>query len=179
MSISDRIAILYNGTIQQIDTPRSIYQRPANVFVATFVGKANLLESELIFDGKDTTLRLPIGCEIKLNSVKNEYKKNQKVITVIRPADFIISTDSNTKIRAIIDDSMFLGSSTYYFAHFDTGHKVEFVKESEFGKSSLTESDTVYLSVKKKNINVFTEDGNINILKEGDADDKYKTEESV
>jgi ABC-type Fe3+/spermidine/putrescine transport system ATPase subunit len=45
--ISDRIAVISAGRIQQVGTPREIYTDPANLFVATFVGKVNLLDAEL------------------------------------------------------------------------------------------------------------------------------------
>ena len=46
MAISDRIAVMNKGVIQHIGTPKGIYQRPANTFVAAFTGRSNLLEGE-------------------------------------------------------------------------------------------------------------------------------------
>ncbi|MFI4941023.1 MAG: ABC transporter ATP-binding protein, partial [Burkholderiales bacterium] len=47
MSMSDRIAVFANGKIEQVDTPRMLYQRPATSFVADFVGGANVLRGDL------------------------------------------------------------------------------------------------------------------------------------
>ena len=47
MAVSDRIAVMNAGVIQHIGNPKSIYQRPANVFVATFIGRTNMLNGKL------------------------------------------------------------------------------------------------------------------------------------
>ena len=47
LAISDRIAVMDHGVIQQIDTPKRIYQRPSNLFVSTFIGLSNVLEGNL------------------------------------------------------------------------------------------------------------------------------------
>ena len=48
MAVSDRIAVMNHGDIQQIGTPKVLYQRPANLFVATFIGHTNVLDGKLI-----------------------------------------------------------------------------------------------------------------------------------
>ena len=47
MAISDRIAVMKDGVIQHVGTPRDIYQRPKNVFVATFIGRTNIVNASL------------------------------------------------------------------------------------------------------------------------------------
>src|SRR5699024_5128091 len=44
MAVSDKIAVMKDGVIQQIGTPQQVYQRPFNIFVATFIGRANILK---------------------------------------------------------------------------------------------------------------------------------------
>ncbi len=52
MAISDRIAVMNQGRIQHIGTPKDIYQRPANLFVATFIGKSNVLSGRTVRAGR-------------------------------------------------------------------------------------------------------------------------------
>ena len=52
LSISDRVALMNDGRIEQTGSPREIYLRPANSFVADFVGVNNLLEGEYLGDGR-------------------------------------------------------------------------------------------------------------------------------
>ncbi len=61
MTLGTRIAILKGGVLQQVASPHEVYHRPANVFVATFIGspQMNLLDAELSFDGETSVLRGP------------------------------------------------------------------------------------------------------------------------
>jgi ABC-type Fe3+/spermidine/putrescine transport system ATPase subunit len=64
MSMSDRIAILNHGRIDQVGPPGEVYERPANPFVGRFLGQANLIECTVIAQGGDIIrLRLPSGRE--------------------------------------------------------------------------------------------------------------------
>ena len=59
MAVSDRIAVINKGDIQQVGTPKDIYQRPANLFVATFIGRSNVLDGELRMEARAA---LPCRC---------------------------------------------------------------------------------------------------------------------
>jgi iron(III) transport system ATP-binding protein len=163
MAISDRIAVMKDGAIQHIGTPKDIYQRPANLFVSTFIGRTNLLEAQLVVSGEDAVLRFPKGFEVKLDNVKDEFRNSQKVIASIRPEEFVISTDPNEGMRTVVDSSVFLGLNTHYFVHLDSDQQVEIIQESKIDEIIPGKSE-IYLTVKPEKINVFTEDGSRNIL---------------
>ena len=58
MAVSDRIAVMNNGDIQHIGTPKDLYQRPANLFVATFIGRTNVIDGNLVVeDGNSSSVR--------------------------------------------------------------------------------------------------------------------------
>lgn len=171
MAVSDRIAVMSGGEIQHIGTPQSIYQRPANLFVATFIGRSNILDGELqIRDGK-SVLVFKNGYEVELSNVKEEQKKTQKVKVSVRPEEFLLSKDG-TGMKAVVKDSMFLGVNTHYELELTTGDVVEVIQESDIGVKENV-NDVVALTVNTKKINVFTEDGKENIL-EGVQDDNKK-----
>jgi putative spermidine/putrescine transport system ATP-binding protein len=66
MSMSDRIAILNHGRIEQIGSPGEVYERPANPFVGRFLGEANLIEGTVMAEaGEIARLRLPSGQELR------------------------------------------------------------------------------------------------------------------
>ena len=54
LAISDRIAVMYKGEIQQIDEPVKIYRKPKNLFVATFMGQTNILDVDI--DNQDVAI---------------------------------------------------------------------------------------------------------------------------
>jgi putative spermidine/putrescine transport system ATP-binding protein len=51
MTMSDRVAVFQSGCIQQIDDPRRLYERPVNLFVASFIGESNRLKAQVVEDG--------------------------------------------------------------------------------------------------------------------------------
>ena len=163
MAISDRIAVMKDGVIQHIGKPKDIYQRPANLFVSTFIGRTNLLEAELVSEGLDSAVRFPGSFQVALNNVNERFRRNQKVIVSIRPEEFVISTLPNEGMKAIVDSSVFLGLNTHYFVHLESGQQVEIIQESKIDEI-IPEKSEIYLTVKPEKINVFTEDGSGNIL---------------
>ena len=56
MVISDRVAVMESGNVVQIDTPDAIYEKPANRFVADFIGTMNFVPGEVVEIGEDTVL---------------------------------------------------------------------------------------------------------------------------
>jgi iron(III) transport system ATP-binding protein len=163
MAVSDRIAIMKDGYIQHIGKPQDIYQRPANLFVASFIGRTNLLDAELVVEDGKSYLVFVNGYKIEMNHVKEDYKKSSKVKVSVRPEEFVILEDSNTGIKAVIEDSIFLGLNTHYQVKFENGVHAEIVQESRI--DSITPPGTeIYLTVKSEKINVFTTDGEHNCL---------------
>jgi iron(III) transport system ATP-binding protein len=176
MAISDRIAVMKDGVIQHIGRPKDIYQRPANLFVSTFIGKTNLLEARLAVEGGGASLRFPEGLDLALDGVKEGFRKDQKVIVSIRPEEFAISADPGEGLRTIVDSSVFLGLNTHYFVHLDSGQQIEIVQESKIDEI-IPERSEVYLKVKPEKINVFTEDGSRNVLGAVSDDDEKSRED--
>ena len=110
LSMSDRIVVLRNGKIEQIDTPNDIYDKPNSLYVAEFIGDANTLSSKVI-DIDDKYVYL----ENDMVANKNrDYKINEIVDIVIRPENIKISStlkkvnSFSSKVRELIYD----GSST-------------------------------------------------------------------
>ena len=164
MAVSDRIAVMNAGVIQHLGTPKSIYQRPANLFVATFIGRSNILPGELTVQDGKCTLQLPGGYQVAMEHVQQRYAKPQSVRVSIRPEELLVQPDdSHGGMKATIQDSVFLGLNTHYFLRLETGEEVEAVQESTI-ESILTKGSTVWLTVKKEKINVFKEDGSCNLL---------------
>ena len=162
MAVSDRIAVMNLGVIQQIGTPKALYQRPANLFVASFIGRTNILTGELHMTGNIPEAVFEGGYSVPMVNVQPLFQKDQKVQISVRPEEFVISP-AGEGIRARIDDSVFLGLNTHYFVTTASGVKAEIVQESQID-SILPKGMEVSLAVKKEKINVLTEDGSANIL---------------
>ena len=109
LSMSDRIAVVRNGKIEQIDTPSMIYDNPSTLYVASFIGDANIMDAKV----KKVT-----GDKVYLNNgivgYNKDYKVNDKVKVVIRPENIKLSKtlkDENSA-KGIIDELIYDGSST-------------------------------------------------------------------
>lgn len=179
MAVSDRIAVMNKGVIQHIGTPKNIYQRPSNIFVATFIGRSNVLEGELVIREGVPILKLE-NYEVPMPNVLKEYRTPQSIQISVRPEEFSMSRDKNQGIKAIVDDSVFLGLNTHYFMHLDNGQKVESIQESTID-SIIPPGTEIALSINTEKVNLFTADGFANILEgvSNDADGSANSLEGV
>ena len=163
MAVSDRIAVMNAGVIQHIGTPKSIYQRPANLFVATFIGRSNVIKGKLVVENGKTYLETLSGYRAEIHTVRPEQKKNQDITMSVRPEEFLLDRDSTEGISAIVDDCVFLGLNTHYFVHLSSGEEVEIIQESSID-SIIEPGSEIKLKINTDKVNLFTADGEENIL---------------
>ena len=165
MAVSDRIAVMNLGEIQQIGTPRQLYQRPSNLFVATFIGHTNVIRGKLeIHDGLSYVL-FPTGHSVEVNNINENEVSDRDIDICIRPEEFVVNKKAQTGIPVKVDDAVFLGLNTHYFVHFETGEKIEIVQESEID-DSVRKGDVIYLAVKADKINLFDSKSGRTIMKD-------------
>ena len=164
MAVSDRIAVMNAGVIQHIGTPKDIYQRPANLFVATFIGRTNVVKGKLICEDGKQFISLNGEYRTEIKNVNEEEKHNQDIVLSIRPEEFLINKESNEGIKAIVDDCVFLGLNTHYFAHLEDGAEIEIIQESSIDKT-IEPNTEIYLTLNTEKVNVFDAEGNKNLLK--------------
>ena len=115
-TISDRIAVINDGTIQQVGTPMELYQRPANLFVAGFLGTANILDGHVVGSGADRAfeiapgIRLPIPAQVQVApGAKLVFRPQAASIGATRPGQF--------PLPGAILDREFLGPTVRYGVH--------------------------------------------------------------
>ena len=164
MAVSDRIAVMNHGDIQQIGTPKVLYQRPANLFVATFIGHTNVLDGKLVVKDGKAYLQLANRYEVLMNTIEDSEIKEQDVKASIRPEELVVNKDNQEGLKAIVDDAVFLGLNTHYFAHLVDGEKIEIIQESQID-SMIEKGTEISLSVKTEKINIFDNEGNHNLVK--------------
>ena len=163
MAVSDRIAVMNAGVIQHIGTPKSIYQRPSNLFVATFIGRSNVIKGKLAVDGGKTYLETMSGYRAEIDTVRPEHQHAQDIVMSVRPEEFLLERDSKEGISAIVDDCVFLGLNTHYFVHLSSSEEVEIIQESSID-SIIEPGSEIKLKINTEKVNLFTADGSENIL---------------
>ena len=161
LAVSDRIAVMNNGVIQQTGTPQEIYQRPSNRFVATFIGLSNILPAKICSAGKGVDFG---SYKVELPNLREGLRDGEQVLVSVRPEEFIINKDSSEGLPATVISSVFLGVHTHYFIKLASGEEIEVISPSETG--SLLENGTaIHLLVDTSKINVFDEAGEVNLIK--------------
>jgi len=160
MAISDQIAVMKGGVIQQIGQPKELYHRPSNEFVSTFIGRTNIIDGELVHIEGIAHLRFSNGYTLPFPALNNQVEQNVRVS--IRPEEFV-RTDEKTDFEATIQDSIYLGLNTEYYLDLGFGSRVQLSEESTFHEN-LNPGDRVYLKVNTEKINVFTAGGERNLL---------------
>lgn len=168
MAISDRIAVMKDGVIHHCGEPKNIYQRPADLFVATFIGKSNLIDARLKAAGGRAVLAFKNGYETEIPGVREEELRDRDVTVSIRPEELLVQLygkDSNPAgLKATIKDSVFLGSNTHYFVELETGEDVEIIQESEID-SIIPPGSEVNLTLKAQKVNLFDPETTLSLMK--------------
>lgn len=157
MSISDTIAVMKDGVIQHLGTPKEIYQRPANQFVATFIGRTNMLPGQMA--GGSLRLHPQYSTSIPAWS----GIADQDVVVSVRPEEFVIGEAGTEGIPGTVTDSIYLGLNTHYIVDIGLKEPVEIIRESAIN-DSITAGTKVSLRVKNEKINIFNADGSRNLL---------------
>ncbi len=163
MAISDRIAVMKDGIIQHVGTPREIYHRPANVFVATFIGRTNLIDA--VYNASAGTISVA-GSDFPVS--KLSCTENTDVTLSVRPEDFQMSSKpakGGNAIKSRVVDEVFLGLNTHFHVELPGGQVVEIIHESEMD-SPFNIGDEVNLELRTGKINIFSRDGSRNLSHE-------------
>ena len=163
LAVSDRIAVMSGGVIQQIDTPKRIYQRPSNTFVATFIGQSNILDGQVIKNNSEEGIKI-FDAFFAMTNLSKNCTNMEDVKVSIRPEEFILSMDNKDGIKGVVKSSVFLGINTNYFIELENGKEVEVIQASD-ALEAIPDGSTVHLNLQTEKINVFTGDGTKNLIK--------------
>ena len=163
LAISDRIGIMNGGVLQHVGTPHNIYQRPANLFVATFIGRSNVVDAQCVTEGGGPAVLFGNGYAVPMDNLLPEAENCGPVKVSVRPEEFILQREGEG-IPGVVRDSIFLGLNTHYFIELLDGRRVETIAESDIG-GVIPSGSKVRLAVKAHKINVFTPDGEQNLVR--------------
>jgi iron(III) transport system ATP-binding protein len=169
MAISDRIAVMKDGVIRHCGNPKDIYQHPADLFVATFIGKSNLMTAKLIIEEGHCYLQFVNGYKVPFDKVHREARSQRDVVVSARPEELLVHlTEDCTAmggIRSVIIDSIFMGSNTHYFVKLETGEEAQIIQESKID-SILPPGSNILLTLNVDKINAFDAESKLSIMKD-------------
>lgn len=134
MTMSSRIALMHEGRIEQLDTPRRIYEYPASVYAAGFIGLTNIFHGTVISQQEDI---VEIYCEelgCNVHAVHGQPLVNgMDVNLILRPEKIQIATAENQAIncvKGVIKEIAYLGDVSIYHAELASGKRIKFTQSN-------------------------------------------------
>jgi ABC-type sugar transport system ATPase subunit len=151
MTMASRIAVMRDGVVQQVGTPEAVYLRPANAFVATFVGspQMNLFAGAVDggrFSGRGLSLAVPAGAA-----------PGSAVTLGIRPADAeLVAAGTPASVAAVVRDVEYVGADLY--VHTAVGDDLRLVVRAPVS-ARPGEGERVHVRIDPERVHLFAGDG--------------------
>lgn len=118
MTLADRIVVINNGKVEQFGSPRELYERPANTFVATFIGSPRMALLDVIREGDRVTLEGSGSITLPRLPASSE----RELVIGVRPDAFSVSTDEAAQgFRGQVVYTEYLGENTYIYIRLADG----------------------------------------------------------
>ena len=154
LTLSDTIVVMNEGRIQQIGTPKDIYNEPVNSFVADFIGESNILNATMICDHKVSFIGHDFEC------VDEGFGENVPVDVVIRPEDiYIRRSQSGTQFSGTVVSCTFKGVHYEMFVDTDEGFEMMIQDYNAFEPG-----EKVHMLIKPEDIQVMKKERIDNVL---------------
>lgn len=162
MTMGQMIVVLREGRIEQVGTPLDLYDRPANLFVAGFIGspEINQLKGTVVQQGAEFLLRLEDGSLLTL-PVGLQVTEGQNVVYAIRPeqVNVVDETHSVSALKATITAIENTGSDMQLFCSTGGGRFTSVFKQ----RLAVNAGETVYLQPKLAGIHIFDADTGVRV----------------
>jgi len=112
LTMSDRIAVMNHGRIEQIADPGEVYDRPSTTFVAGFIGVSNLMPGVVKKTGESGEVDLDSG--VKVTADVNGFAVGDRCHAVVRPEKLSIGSAGrgDPSVEGLVESSLYLGTST-------------------------------------------------------------------
>ncbi|MFV2175012.1 ABC transporter ATP-binding protein [Actinomadura sp. LOL_016] len=148
LTMSDRIAVMNEGRVEQVGTPRDVYERPATRFAAGFIGTSNVLDGEVVeTSGGGAVIEHGNGGRIEVPGAAI----GTRVEVTVRPEKVRLATDEPPerlcRLRGTVTDVVYQGASTSYGVRTSAGANVSvFVQNAASADLVADRGDEVWLS---------------------------------
>jgi putative spermidine/putrescine transport system ATP-binding protein len=149
LSISDRIAVLSRGNLEQFASPTDIYDRPASLFVNTFVGTANLIGGTVAAKSYTGTV-IRVGDTVIQSTLQTKLAQGEAVLMSVRPEGIRLSTSPGglpARVRAVMP----IGPSLIYDVVLGDGSPVKVVQDRADSGGAAPDAD-VFLTINPNRI---------------------------
>ncbi len=137
MTMSDRIAVMSKGKVQQMGTPVEIYERPANRFVADFIGESNFLEGRIkTLSAKEACVFIPeLNAEVNGIPVSEGLSNGEEVTVSIRPEKIRIAENGldQNSFKGLVTNTVYIGTDTHVYVDLN-GKRIKVFEQNRISR---------------------------------------------
>jgi len=134
LTLSDRVAVMHNGVIEQIGAPREIYDRPRNAFVASFLGASNFVEGDVVAaDASSIVVDTPAGRV----SVHGERPIGERARIAVRPERLRMQRGGAQGLPARVRDIVYRGPVTHFYMDSAAGPLLAYRQDARAGEWAI------------------------------------------
>ncbi|HET8602350.1 MAG TPA: ABC transporter ATP-binding protein, partial [Marmoricola sp.] len=149
LTMSDRIAVMNQGRVEQLGTPREVYESPTTRFVADFIGTSNVIVAAASSVGTDEALVEPGEDQRIVVPLRGQHPTGELCVTV-RPEKIVLGhevPDADCRLRGTVEEVVYQGTFTGYVVTTATGHRVSVHRpNSTDSRDVAAVGDSVWLS---------------------------------
>lgn len=161
LTLSDRIAIINMGRIEQVGTPTEVYERPINRFVASFMGQTNLIPGMVKgCTERGALIETPEGLQILARSGEGETKEGDEVFLAIRPEKIQLSSlvepEKENVMQGVIEHIVYKGAQT--ILHIRVGSRLFVaIEKNTFSGNVSSMGEMIFLRWPPENVLILRE----------------------
>lgn len=157
LTMSDRIAVLNHGRIEQLGSPIDLYERPRNKFVANFIGETNLIADMKLLKHQDDLFKLvsPKGLEIIISQEPTGTQDTHNV--AIRPERIAFLKSSKEQLNTyevVVKEVIYLGETLKYKVVTSTHDELTVTVTNEWGTEKYKRGDRVFIGWHEEDLNM-------------------------
>jgi spermidine/putrescine transport system ATP-binding protein len=171
LTMSDRLAVMSNGRIQQIGAPWEVYQEPVSAWVADFLGVSNLMDAEVV-GRADGACRVRLG-EFELRAAAGDVDAQGPVKIVVRPERVVLEEHGATganRVPAMVERSVYVGSVTQLMVRLAPGDLIQVMIPNRGDEQEWRQGTAVTANFPPESLRV---------LRAGEGDDAGSDEDEV
>jgi spermidine/putrescine transport system ATP-binding protein len=158
LTMSDRMAVMSNGRIEQLGTPEQVYDQPTNAYVADFLGVSNLMSAHA--DGtSDGTCRVRLG-DFSLSAGQGDTGATGRIRLVIRPERVELEPQGTTganRLPGMIERVVYVGATTQVIVRLAPGERVQALMKNEGAPLPYQQGTPVSVHLPSSALRVLTE----------------------
>lgn len=150
--MSDRIAIFNEGNIEQLGTPKELYNYPSSLYVAEFLGSSNIFKGEVVhYNNNNITIEYGLNNQLTILTTQ-KFNQSKNVLIMVRPEKMEICSNLEeqpemNQIKAKIEDFIYLGESYQYILRTDFGETVLVKNQlNSIDEKTYNIDDSVYIN---------------------------------